>query len=141
MKNSLGILSLILAISCGHPYSQGERLYVEYCASCHMDDGSGLSGVIPPLSGSTTLRNEAHLLPCIIRNGMEGPIVVAGKTYDRPMPGIPELTETETANIINYLQYRWGNPEVFMGPLEVRGILDSCGSEPVRAAPSPTPSG
>lgn len=128
-------------MACGNPYSQGERSYAQYCASCHMDDGTGLAGVIPPLAGSETLRNNPDVLPCIIRNGMEGPIVVQGKTYDRPMPGIPQLSETETANIVNYLHYRWGDPGLFFDPLEIRGIWDSCGRNPVRTSHVRDPSG
>lgn len=104
-----------------------------------MDDGTGLAGVIPPLAGSETLRSDPSMLPCIIRNGMEGPVVVSGRTYDRPMPGIPSLTETETANIINYLQHRWGDAEIFLDPQEVRAMWDSCGRNPIRINPFPTP--
>jgi mono/diheme cytochrome c family protein len=108
------------------PYQQGEALYTYYCANCHMEDGSGLEGLIPPLAQADWLRDNQAILPCIIRKGIEGPIVVNGRTYEQAMAGIPELTETEITNIINYMNQAWGNDYGYIQLTRVIENLQTC---------------
>jgi mono/diheme cytochrome c family protein len=109
-----------------NPYKQGAILYENFCASCHMDDGSGLLGNIPPLAQSDYLVKHQEELACIIRYGQQGEIVVNGKKYNNPMPGIPQLTDFEIANIINYINHAWGNDLGFYQIDEVRANLEQC---------------
>ena len=127
-KLALPLLLLFLGLlACNeHPFSQGEILYNNFCASCHMEDGVGLRGVIPPLAKADYLRDNPLQIACIIRNGIEGPIQVNGKTYDQPMEGIPQLTEFEIANIINYIHHSWENNLEFVKIDEVRATLATC---------------
>lgn len=108
------------------PYQQGEALYTYYCSNCHMEDGSGLEGLIPPLAQADWLRDNQAVLPCIIRKGIEGPIIVNGRTYEQAMAGIPELTETEITNIINYMNQAWGNDYGYIQLTRVMENLKTC---------------
>ena len=74
-----------------------------------MPDGIGLKGLIPPLAGSDYLKKNYDKLPCVILLGIEGEIVVNGKTYNQPMAGIPELETMDIALLINYINHQWGN--------------------------------
>jgi cytochrome c551 len=109
------------------PYPQGATLYKKVCGQCHMDDGSGLGDNIPPLQGSeymTTLRDQ---IPCIVRRGLKGEIKVAGKTYNQEMPpSIVPLNDIEIANIMNYLNHRWGDGKTFIQVSEVKKLLEAC---------------
>lgn len=124
------IFSFLIAFcmySCDEtPYKQGAILYENFCASCHMDDGSGLAGNIPPLAQSDYLANHQKELACIIHNGQQGEIIVNGITYNNPMPGVPQLTDFEIANIINYINHAWGNELGFYQIDEVRTNLEQC---------------
>ena len=120
-------LSFFLFTCESKPHRQGEILYLNFCANCHMDDGSGLAGNIPPLAQSDYVAQNQEQLACIIRYGMEGPIVVNGKTYQNPMAGIPELSEFEIANVINYINQAWGNDYGFIKVEDLRRQLDDCG--------------
>lgn len=123
-------LLLLFLYNCdSQPYRQGEILYQNFCANCHMDDGSGLVGNIPPLAQSDYLKENQSRLACIIRYGMEGEVVVNGKTYQNPMPAIPQLTEFEIANIINYVNQAWGNDYGYLPMDEVRKSIDICREE------------
>lgn len=108
-------------------HQQGEILYLNFCASCHMDDGTGLAGNIPPLAQSDYVSQNQGRLACIIRYGMEGEVVVNGKTYQNPMAGIPELSEFEIANIINYINQAWGNDYGYLPMNVIRDSLEGCG--------------
>ncbi len=118
--------SALLAGCEGQPYRQGQILYQNFCANCHMDDGSGLQGNIPPLAGSDFLRQNQELIPCIIRYGQEGPIVVNGKTYNNPMAAIPQLSDIEITNIINYINHSWGNDFGYVQFETARQVLKGC---------------
>lgn len=109
-----------------NPYKQGHALYDYYCASCHMEDGTGLKAVIPPLANSDYVKENQARLACIIRYGQEGEIVVNGTTYNQPMPGVDALNETEITNVINYINHAWGNDYGFMSDNEVERALQLC---------------
>jgi mono/diheme cytochrome c family protein len=118
---------LFVAISCQHPYAQGERLYETHCASCHMSDGKGLAALYPPLAGSDYLKKHAKRLPCIIRHGLSDTISVNGTVYEMPMEGIKSLNETEITNICNYIFQAWGNDLGTTNLPETNQTLQSCG--------------
>lgn len=107
--------------------SEGQQLYAQQCANCHMDDGSGLRGLIPPLAGADYLTRHRDQLPCLIRHGQQGEIVVNGQRYNRPMPGVPDLTEVHITNILNYIQTNFGNNNEVFTVQEVKRALEQCG--------------
>jgi mono/diheme cytochrome c family protein len=119
-------LTFLLPACSPTPYRQGESLYVTHCASCHIDDGLGLRGVIPPLAGADYVARDPAAIACIIRNGLEGEIVVNGTTYNEPMEGLPQLSDFQIANIINYINTAWGNDFGFVTLPEVRRRLEDC---------------
>lgn len=124
------LLCLAAALACHRqPYPQGQALYQTHCASCHMDDGLGLRGVIPPLAGADYLARDPGAAACIIRHGLQGEIVVNAKAYNQPMEGIPQLTEFQIANIINYINSAWGNNYGYVSVPEVRQRLATCGQD------------
>ncbi|MCB0618240.1 MAG: cytochrome c [Saprospiraceae bacterium] len=109
-----------------NPYQQGEILYANFCANCHGVDGQGLQGLIPPLAAADYLQEKRERLACIIRYGLQDTIEVNGRTYGQVMTGIPELSETEIANIINYIHHAWGNDFGYVPFDEVRRSLTGC---------------
>ena len=111
------------------PFPQGEALYRTHCASCHMDDGLGLRGVIPPLAGADYVARDPATIACIIRNGLKDSIRVNGIVYSEPMAGIPKLTEFQIANIINYINSAWGNDFGYVPMPEIRQRLLDCTTE------------
>lgn len=134
LKNSLYIIvGLILGISlwssaCSDmTFSQGQAAYKSQCANCHIEDGTGLQGLIPPLAGADYLIEHKNELACIIRKGLQKPIVVNGRTYDQQvMPANTKLTEAEITNICNYILAAWGNKGGEISLPEVKAQLEKC---------------
>ena len=119
--------ALFVPFSCENLYSDGQHLYKTVCANCHMDDGSGLIGLIPPIVGSDYLKNNQAELPCIIRHGLKGPILVNGKQYGgQEMAGIPVLTDVEVTNICNYINTNFNNNNKVVSLQEVKIALENC---------------
>ena len=105
---------------------QGEILYNNFCANCHMDDGSGLRGLIPPLANADYVQADPLRMACIIRYGMKGEVVVNDTTYNQEMAGIPKLSDFEIANVINYINQAWGNDYGYVRFEDVKKNLESC---------------
>ena len=124
----LAILLASTGIGCEDKveYRQGGVLYTAYCANCHMDDGTGLKGNIPPLANSDWLRDNQDQLACVIYAGMEGEIVVNGVTYNAAMTGNPELKTTQVTNIMNYINHAWGNDYGFVSLPKAEAQLEEC---------------
>lgn len=106
-------------------YSEGYQLYTTHCANCHQADGSGLADLYPPLSESTYLSRRNEMI-CVVKNGLSGEIKVGGKTYNRPMPANPKLTDIEIAEIVTYVTNTWGEKTVYMHTDSVTAALTRC---------------
>jgi mono/diheme cytochrome c family protein len=126
-RGGLAALILTLLTQCfTNRQSEGQQLYAQQCANCHMDDGSGLRGLIPPLAGSDYLTRHRGELPCLIRHGQQGEIKVNGVSYNRPMPGVEDLSEVHITNILNYIQTSFGNQNERFTVQEVNRSLQNC---------------
>ena len=123
---SLFVLGLTILACETEDRSQAKAIYDTFCANCHMDDGTGLRGVIPPLAGSDYLAAHLETIPCMIKYGYSDTIVVNGVTYAAPMPGVKYITETEIAKVMNYVHRSWGNDLPFIGIPEVKKYLERC---------------
>jgi len=88
----------------------GQALFAGTCSTCHQANGEGLSGVFPPLAGSSVLKQDPKRIVQIMLHGLNGPITVNGKDYNSTMPPMSQLTDDEVANIGTYVLNSWGNP-------------------------------
>ena len=92
-----------------------------------MDNGEGLKGLIPPLANSDYWTTHRADLPCLVRKGIKGKMVVNGVEYgNQEMLGISRLTEFEITNIFNYINNSWGNQGTLWTGDEVRNALKNC---------------
>lgn len=107
-------------------YKQGAILYTNFCASCHMEDGTGLEGVIPPLAGTDYVARNPAQVACVIRYGLSDTIVVNERQYNQPMAAIPKLSEFEITNVINYINQAWGNDYGYVSLEKVKEALRGC---------------
>ncbi|MBT1709942.1 cytochrome c [Fulvivirgaceae bacterium PWU5] len=105
----------------------GKEIYEAQCMSCHMDQGQGLEGVYPPLAKSDYLADKDRLVK-VIRKGMRGPITVNGVQYDGEMTGF-ELTDQETADVINYIRTSWGNKHAAVKAADVPAALNKASKD------------
>jgi len=91
-----------------------------------MESGEALLGLIPPLKKSDYLERHQAELPCIIRHGLEGEIMVNGLPYNHEMPANDKFSEIEIANIINFVNHSWGNNYGYVSYDEVKETLKKC---------------
>jgi len=92
---------------------RGAKIYRNQCAQCHQSDGNGVAGAFPPLVDSDWVTGHPEVLARILINGLNGPIVVKGNTYNGNMPafgpGGLNLRPVELAGVMTYIRQEWGN--------------------------------
>jgi len=89
----------------------GKQQYVT-CTACHGDSGAGVSGLAPPLANSEWVNGPIENLIGIQLRGLTGPIKVAGKDYNLPIPmaamGAGQPDENIAA-VLTYIRSSFGN--------------------------------
>lgn len=95
-------------------FVRGRQRFLLSCAGCHGSDGAGATRMGPPLVDSEWVLGDERRLVMILLHGLEGPIEVAGKTYDAPdilpvMPAHSTMDDGNIAAILTYIRNEWGN--------------------------------
>lgn len=98
---------------------RGESVYQANCAGCHMPEGEGVEAVFPPLAKTDYVKNVKRAIG-IILNGQEGEISVNGITYNSAMSALPQLTDQEVADVLNFVRNSWGNKYPIIKAAEVK---------------------
>jgi len=123
-------LAIFIVFSCTNSrektYNEGAMLYQKHCENCHMVDGTGLEALYPPLAGADMLEVVGVGAACIIKNGLQGEIVVNGIEFETGMAPIVGLSNVEITNILNYIHNAWGNKRKFIQLNEVEETLKAC---------------
>lgn len=92
-----------------------EQLYNSHCSNCHQLEGEGLPGVFPPLAGHISdiygVPEGKRYLIWVLLYGLEGEILVEGKSYRGKMPSFNHLTDQEVASLLNHILTSWRNRE------------------------------
>jgi mono/diheme cytochrome c family protein len=89
----------------------GKKLYnaAGSCVACHMADGKGQPGSIPPLAGSGWLKDNPDRTIAIVLRGLAGPILVDHKRYYGAMPPQLMFDDEQIALMVTYVNNAWGN--------------------------------
>ncbi len=118
MKRFLA-LALLFLTSCGgdagregtanDALNQGLRVYATNCVVCHKEDGTGMPGVYPPIVGSEWVQGDEGRLIRLLLDGMVGPVVVKGETYNNAMTPFHFLKDEEIAAVLTFVRSNFGN--------------------------------
>jgi mono/diheme cytochrome c family protein len=103
--------------------AHGQQLYEIHCTNCHQLDGKGIARIVPPLLNADYIVQNRNLLPQIIRNGMQQPIVVNGVNYHQKMPGNNKLTDNELTALINFIEFRFAKSTQLLSVDSVKLLL------------------
>lgn len=103
---------------------EGGALFAANCATCHQPDGRGLRDAVPPLAGSEIVAAGPDIVASILLRGIDGPLNVAGATYDGHMPSFASaLNDGEIARIATYVTGRWTDGAAAT-PIEAGSVAD-----------------
>ncbi|WP_333609949.1 cytochrome c [Pantoea piersonii] len=87
----------------------GEQTFIARCSSCHGADGRGQAPWIPPLAGATSMQVEASSAINIVLNGSARIVADGVPDAYRMPPYRKQLSDQETADVLNYIRSSWGN--------------------------------
>lgn len=111
----------------------GRQLFIAKCQACHQASGQGLPGVFPPLAGSDWVKGEPEVTIQILLHGLNGPIEVAGATYNGAMPAFGEqMSDAELAAVLSFIRSEWGNAS---STVEVAAVEAARKASPQRREP------
>jgi len=111
-------------------FLKGEELYLTHCSNCHQKNGTGLGLLFPPLNQSDYVDQNVESVLCLMRNGIEGELLVNGKSFNKKMPAIPSLTDLEIAEIATFVYNSWGRESGIVEVSDASRILSQCDSLP-----------
>lgn len=103
-----------LSASENESKEQGKQLFAATCATCHGENGRGITGLAPPLAGSSWARDADEWLIRIALHGIHGPISVLGDEWDKTMPGFandPRFDDATLAGLATHIRRSWGNAD------------------------------
>lgn len=101
--------------------AEGARLYNTHCALCHQKNGRG-NDRFPPLNYSDWVTGDKERLIDVVLNGLEGEIIVRGKSYNNVMPKQDQLKDEDIAFILTYIRQNFGNGSNRINPEDVTEI-------------------
>jgi mono/diheme cytochrome c family protein len=107
-------------------YVEGEQLYLAHCSNCHQKSGLGLGLLYPPLNKSDYMDENLEEVICSIKYGKKGALIVNGKTFNQPMPGVGSLTDLEIAEIATYIYNTWDHERGIVELELVTRVLQKC---------------
>lgn len=115
-------LAALLAASiplAGHA-ADGKALFASQCAGCHQPDGSGVSGMYPPVAGRLNPWIAApagqEYLGQVVLNGLYAPLKIKGQGYAGFMPGFGHLPDADIAAVLNYVATELNPPALDAPP-------------------------
>ena len=69
-----------------------------------------MPGTFPPLAGNAVVAGDPVKVIHIVKYGLTGRVVVAGKTFNGMMPAwSSQLSDADIAAAITYVRSSWGN--------------------------------
>lgn len=87
---------------------RGEMVYMDFCVTCHLENGEGVAHTFPPLAQSDYLKNNRKASIRGVKYGQQGELTVNGVTYNNVMAPMG-LEDNEIADVMNYIMNSWGN--------------------------------
>lgn len=103
----------------------GKIVYIQFCLSCHMENGEGVPALYPPLTQTEYVLGDKERLIKIILLGQEGPIEVKGQMYNNIMTKLDFLGDKEISEVLTYVRSNFGNNADPVTPEEVRAVRNS----------------
>ena len=95
-------------------YTLGQEVYHRdaHCFACHLPNGKGLEGAVPPLENSPWVTGTPERLIKLSLYGLMGPIEVNGQKFDGQVPMTPFgglLSDNELAAVLTFVRNSFGN--------------------------------
>jgi mono/diheme cytochrome c family protein len=102
--------------------SDGARIYITNCSSCHQLDGRGVPGAFPALAANPAVTGDPRAVIAIVKFGLR----TRGRPNRDAMAVMPPwqglLSEDDIAAVVTYIRFAWHNSASPVTPREVKAV-------------------
>lgn len=99
----------------------GQKIYEQYCLSCHQASGSGVPNLNPPLKQTSWVLGEKPRLINVLLKGLQD-VDIDDDSYDNAMPAHDFLTDDQIADVLTYVRTHFGNKASAVTTDEVKAV-------------------
>jgi mono/diheme cytochrome c family protein len=101
---------------------RGKKVYDQYCMSCHMQDGTGVPRLNPPLVKTSYVIGSKTTIIEIILKGFDAQVEIEGEYYQNTMAPHDFLTDEQIADVATYVRNSFGNKSSVVVPADVKTV-------------------
>jgi mono/diheme cytochrome c family protein len=105
--------------------ANGQKLYKQYCLTCHQADGGGVPDMNPPLIGTSYVKGDKQRLIKVVLNGFMQPVDIDGESYSNVMPPHNFLKDREIADILTFVRNSFTNKGTAVTAIQVKTVRAS----------------
>ena len=98
---------------------RGQEVYITYCLSCHLPEGTGIENLYPPLAKSDYLMADKKRSIQQVLYGANEEMKVNSKSYKTPMTGF-DLSDEQASDVLNYIRNSWKNKGGAVTPGDIK---------------------
>lgn len=117
--------------------ADGKTQYETLCGGCHLPTGEGVASMFPPLAKRLAPwlaePDGRNYVMQVVTNGRFGDLVVDGATYSGFMPTFSHLSDSDLADILNYVATTLNTPAEGFEPFTAETLAEAR-KAPVRDA-------
>lgn len=97
----------------------GGRVYQQMCAACHMPNGTGVPGMLPPLVGSAVVAGDTQRLLAVLLHGPAAVLPADREKFGTVMPPFAALSDAEIAGVANFVRKNFASASGEIAPADV----------------------
>ncbi len=101
---------------------RGKKVYDQYCMSCHMQDGTGVPRLNPPLVKTSYVIGDKTTIIEIVLKGFDAQVEIEGEYYQNTMAPHDFLTDEQIADVTTYVRNSFGNKASVIVPADVKAV-------------------
>jgi mono/diheme cytochrome c family protein len=102
--------------------ANGQKIYLQYCLSCHQVDGGGVPNMNPPLVKTSYVKGDKIRLIKVVLNGFAQSVDIDGQSYSNNMPPQNFLKDQEIADVLTYVRNSFTNKGTAVSVAQVRAV-------------------
>ena len=101
---------------------RGKKVYDQYCMPCHMQDGTGVPRLNPPLVKTSYVLGDKKTIIEIVLKGFDAQVEIEGEYYQNAMAPHDFLTDEQIADVTTFVRNSFGNKASVVAPSDVKAV-------------------
>jgi mono/diheme cytochrome c family protein len=102
--------------------ARGEKVYTQFCVTCHQQDGGGVPNMNPPLEKTSYVLGSKTRLIRIVLKGLNTHEEIDGESYSNVMAPFNFLTDLQISDVLTYIRNSFGNKAIAVTPGDVKYV-------------------